>query len=354
LLLTRANSQIIIVGNTFKRQIEGLIRRLIMKFLQTSIGILIVAATVNACGSDKKKGKSLGIPAIKPPVDSVTPEGLKPALGLNNSCGNESGSPIERMKSRLFCPGPGDFRYRLGMVDGRMQELNTRSEESEKACTTAAPQEWQPPLPEGETFNMYFSCRENMGNGLSVLFGQHDGYHYVAELQNPGGDNLGSTSAPDIAVLARIDAAGNQVEVWQIIATSDGSNWMKVKADKASKAMEAVFMGSSMGYGVGCGVNLRANQTLLFANGIVNDFGFPGQCSGFSDPPANQVDLRLDSCLNAETLADQGATACQSAGLSTFGYLPYKHENVATWDQADFAKSLIKGTGIPEGIASFN
>ena len=318
--------------------------------------LLLTAFLLFSCDKEKN-GKSLGIPAIRPPVDAATPPGLGrvTAGGLNlTNCGNESGPLIERIRARVFCPGPGDFRYRLGMIDSEMASLNKRAEESERACTKDAAKAWDPVLPGGESFTMHFSCNEPRGQ-LRVLFGSKDGYHYIAELQNPGGDNFGSSSTPDMAVLAKVDNSGDKVELWQIIGAAEGINYMKLSADRSQKTLEALFVGESKGYGVGCGVNLRSNDSMFTVDGIVNDHEFVGSCSGFQDPQANSISLKLEkACFSNDSLAPKDESECQGAGLNSFKFEQYKYEDAKEWGVAGIGRDLIKGVGIPADLTDFN
>ena len=269
---------------------------------------------------------------------------------------------IDTIKTRLFQEGPGDFSYRLGMIDERLQEFKTRAKESDKECLSTIAVKFEPTLPNNEAFPMYFSCKEEMSSQLSVYFGQKDGQYYVAELQK-GGTVAGLGNIPSIAVLASVDSAGNKVDVWQI-AVEDTANPKTVSvfhimADKIANTIQVIAAATSTGTGIGCGIKMSSTASALLVYGYPGDNNSPSGnlCPNNNNDYINSVDsgagLWEVYCVNPVTLASISPdTPCTSL-LSGFPLAAFSYADLVSTAYADSAYSLIFSPSLPDGLVDF-
>ncbi len=346
---------------------------------------------LGACGSDK--GASLGLGAVLPPVRDALPANLialsaaapaAAALNLNNYNPFATPAQLTTMKERFFTAGPTDFLDRLKKVDARITELDTRNQETARACVSEATKEWAiTGLPDSSgtftgTFTMYFSCQEVLSTSLSVFFGIKDGFSYLAELQN---DPTGAT--PTIGVLAKVSNDSTTAEVWQIVITSEAdvaatdsrkrSSFMYVAANKTAKTFNLSVastgeQGSGVGAnterepftGVGCGVRMSVNESLVYAKGVFLERDDPSLAVANN---CTNNSTTAEICAGATDLDDKGAlTECTAAALTTFpAAVPFMTSgttgqtgaaNLATETsgvEAGYTKGLaiISATGMP-------
>ena len=312
-------------------------------------------------GLKKKNSLTLNIPYLKPPVQSATPSGFKTRRMLRDDVSRTltpitSSDALNTIKSRLFSEGPGDFTYRLGMVDTRFQEIKKRTEESEtpKVCLKTTPSKFEPSLPNDENFLMYLQCYEKLSDQLSVYFGQKDDVFYIAELQKSSGNT------PTIAVLANVDSAGNKVDVWQIIV-DDNQTPKKVavthiQADKTESTMHIVTAATSTGTGIGCGLKFSSTTSSLWFFGFPADDNSGGMtCPTTSD--ANYIASTVsgdwqDYCVDPVTfLSNSGA--CSSLNTN-FPLTIFTFNELGTTSYANSAYDLIFNPDMPSGLVEFN
>jgi len=263
----------------------------------------------------------------------------------------------------MYSPGPGNYLSRLSSVDGRLAELKTRALESPKVCLTKAAQKFEPPLPNDESFPMYFSCKEVMNSQLTVYFGQSDGQNYLAELQKSDGAN-----SPTMAVLAKIDSAGTKTDVWQIIvadtATPKTVSVIHVRADQTTSTNHVIVAATSNGLGVGCGVklsaSLSASSTALWVYGDPADNNVGGTYQSSQPCP---TDVAYDTntvvgntwaafCLDPSSLLSIASTLCDSL-KSSYPLSSFSYAQLVSTSYADKAYTLITSPTMPAGLTDF-
>ena len=266
------------------------------------------------------------------------------------------------IETKLFQKGPGDFSNRLGMVDGRLQEIKKRAKESDtpKECLSVTSEKFEPKLPNNEAFPMYFSCKEEMSGQLSVYFGQKDDKYYVAELQK-GGNVAGLGIIPSIAVLASVDSEGNKVDVWQIVVEDTASpktvSVFHINADKVANTIHVITASTSTGTGVGCGIKMSSTTSSLWVYGFAGDNGSPITCPTditTGDYISSTVDGNWQSyCVNPATLLDLSPSTLCSTISTNFPLTDFSYAQLVSTSYANDAYSLIFNPVMPAGLVDF-
>jgi hypothetical protein len=270
---------------------------------------------------------------------------------------------MSTIKTRLFQAGPGDFSYRLGMVDGRLQEIKKRAKESDtpKECLTVTSEKFEPKLPNNEAFPMYFSCKEEMSGGqLNVYFGQKDDKYYVAELQK-GGNVPGLGNIPSIAVLASVDSEGNKVDVWQIVVDDTASpktvSVFHINADKVANTIQVITASTSSGTGVGCGIKMSSTASSMWVYGFAGDDGSPVTCptDATNGDYINSVVAGdwQSYCVNPTTLLDISPSTLCSTISTNFPLADFSYNQLDLNSYANDAYSLIFNPVMPAGLIDF-
>lgn len=305
--------------------------------MRLRLGVIGIVFLIGACGLfEEEEGESLNVPPLEPPVARNSPAGMSASASLTSS-----DDPIQIVKNRLFSPGPTDFKGRLAMIDQRMGELDRRAKESERKCTKEAPVLWSPPFtfPNGESFPMYFSCKEQLNEFSSLAFGKEGEYFYLAELQKSGGQG------PAIAVLSRAKLDGSYTEAWQIVGdTADDYSVLQIKANDADNSLELAAGGNSSGLGVGCGIRFLSKGSAILSSGI---FGSPNNPTGETCTGTGTDRASVSLCLDAASLAATETSACSgmsyTVGLISQTALVGKnyHEQTAAVINAELPTSLI-------------
>ncbi len=306
--------------------------------------------------NNDKSAIELDMPYLKPPVYAASPEGLKGSRRILATF--TTSDATTEIKSRLFGGGPGDFTYRLESVDSRLQELKERAKESRKVCLTTTPELFSPELPNSESFPMYFSCKEDVSDDLSIYFGQKDNKYYLAELQEGG--TAGVSSYPSIAVLASIDSDGVNVDVWQIIvdeaANPKTASVFHINANKTSDTIQVITASTSSGTGVGCGIKMSSSSAALWIYGNPSD-NSPNACP--TDVTANDYTNSVVAgdwqsfCVSPESLADITSTPCSTMSNS-FPLTSFSYAQLVSTSYADKAYDLIfDSTLLPSGLVDF-
>jgi hypothetical protein len=298
----------------------------------------------------------LDMPYLKPPVYAASPEGLKGSRRILATF--TTSAATAQVKTKLFGGGTGDFTYRLGMVDDRLQELKERAKESRKLCLTTTPELFSPELPNGESFPMYFSCKEDVSDDLSIYFGQKDGTYYLAELQEGGTNTAGSY--PSIAVLASVDSDGNNVDVWQIIVDETASpktaSVFHINADETSDTIQLIAASTNQVTGVGCGIKMSSSSAALWIYGNPSD-NSPNACP--TDVTANDYTNSVVAgdwqsfCVDPELLTDIISTSCLTMSTS-FPLTSFSYAQLVSTSYADKAYNLIFDPTLPSGLVDFN
>lgn len=267
---------------------------------------IVLGLSLGSCGIfEEEEGESLNVPQLEPPVARNTPSGLQVSAALTGATSND---PMQVLKSRLFSPGPTDYKDRLQKIDERMAELDRRAKESERKCTKDPATIWNPPFkfPNGESFPMYFSCRENLSEQSTLAFGKEGEYFYLAELQKSGGQG------PAIAVLSRAKLDGSYTEAWQIVGDQSADySVLAIKANDADGSLELSVGGNSSGLGVGCGIRFLAKGEAIIAEGV---FASPNQPPGEDCTQTGTNTQNVSLCLSGSTLEAADASTC--SGMS--------------------------------------
>ncbi len=277
---------------------------------------LAAGVALYGCGKDKddkKNGKSIGAPAVEPPVSRNVPAGLKSvALHLDEpGLVTPKQIALDAVKELLASTPGGNpsFIIRLKFIDDRVTGLNSRAEESKKACladgVTPTAHDIGGTLPGGQAAGMQFQCQENVSTPAGdpsiteaqLAFGLTADTFYLMErtINTTGG----------IVVLAKTAMDGTGTEAWEINVNNDVADFKHIKA-KDGAGLEATIAGSSTssGWAPACGIHVKSNGTYVYMKGSVAG---GGQCSE-----------EIIACLDANTGADVDAVQCTSAGLTTF------------------------------------
>ncbi len=304
-----------------------------------------------------KSAIELDMPYLKPPVYASSPEGLKGSRRMLTTFSTSLATTA--VKNSLFSKGTGDFTYRLEMVDTRLQELKKRAKESRRVCLTKTSEIFNPELPNGESFPMYFSCKEDVSDALSIYFGQKDGKYYLAELQEGG--STGGSSYPSIAVLASIDSDGVNVDVWQIIVDDTASpktvSVFHIIADESLDTIQLITASTNTGTGVGCGIKMSSSSSSLWIYGYPSDNNAPNACP--TDVSTNDYTYSIVAgdwqsfCVDPELLTDITSTSCTSISNS-FQLPSFSYAELGSTSYADNAYNLIFDPTLPSGLVDFN
>lgn len=274
-----------------------------------------VAITVLACS--KKSGRPIGAPLIKPPVENNLPLGLKGGLGLHLQATDTNAGIVAAIKEYLY-PTDGFVgpMERLGKVDERMAELDSRSKESERACLseTATDYNYGTTMPGSATFTMKFQCQEELSSpdttSQQMGFGLADDLLYLEEHSK-------STDGGGILVFAQGSTKENSSEIWDIrysaantaTNSSDTANvaLLHIKGGDTSGA-EFTVSGSVSGTGsFWCGVHVKSNSSYIYVEGK-----FPQGTNGCDTVESKTL------CFEASGLAETDLTNCTGASLNTF------------------------------------
>jgi len=337
-------------------------------------GLATVFGVVAGCSKKvSPKGDPIGMGQLLVPVKASAPAGLaagSQAAGLTETYELAAGKELEEVKTRFFSPGPTDFMYRLKKVDERLAELDTRHKSGARKCVTEAPKEWAlSELPDSSntltgSASFWFSCKEDMaqtgGGTLTVLFGRKDGFSYLAEVQKAGDDTI-----PTMVTLGKVDDTSTKAEVWQITlpkpsitdTAKQHSSWMYILGDKTNANFEMAVGGTgrlndAQSYeepfsGVGCGVRLKANASLVYGTGRFHDAG----TNGGNDATAQECgDAEVTVCASATDLTAKSSSDCSA--ITTFSSsvpkLTYAQlKGTAPYKGYVKAKAILDMTGLP-------
>ena len=343
-------------------------------------GVTLLGVVVGCSkGKVRPKGAPIGMGQLLLPIKASAPAGLAAASQAASLSDTfelaPAGKEIEEIKSRFFSPGPTDFMYRLKKVDERLAELDTRHKDGARKCVGEDPKEWSlTGLPDSSntltgSASFWFSCKEELaqanGGKLTILFGRKDGFSYLAELQKSGDD-----TTPTMVVLGKVDDSSTKSEVWQVMlprpsvtdVSKQHSSWMYILGDKSSSNFEMAVGGSgrqndAQSYeepfsGVGCGVRLKANSTLVYGVGRFHDAG----TNGGNDANAQEcIDAEVTACAGATDLATKSVSDCDA--IKTFSASVPKLTYAQLKGTAPYAgyvkgKSILDMSGLP-ALTSF-
>ena len=278
-----------------------------------------------SCSKDESSpiSSSSPVPSMVAIAKASLPTSLESdAVGFNLIAEDLLSGELTEMKSRLFSPGPTDFMYRMNSVDSRLDSLaDAIIECADKPTSIYTP----PTVATGFNFPMEFSCVQTIdaaSQGVSdfkVYFGKAGGYWYIAEIQTNASFETNDAEPPTMAVLSKIDDAGETMEVFQISvekSTVDNQYYASVthiKADKttgifelssASSADTSHTISPGANYtGLGCGIKMKTNGTYVYGSGI---FSHANTCPASATP-----------CGSAEDLSDATGSCGALTSIST-------------------------------------
>lgn len=309
-----------------------------------------------SCKKEVKKGSSLGAPPLEPPVTKAMPSGLGGGTSLalagdasactlfyNGSCAREN--MIAIVKERIFegregCLGDssddivGRVRCYLDVADSRMAELENRSQEVGRKCVKETLKDFSITMPVKGSVTHKYNCSEAMTDeatgdtSLYVGFGLDGDDFYLREIYTRGRMTYATTNK-----------ATEETEAWVVdsrtissSATSDGSETVpgettndgkkaitvtQIIAQPASNLFEiAVAANHRMGSGVGCGIQLKSDQTYIYVRGIIGEgdeaLGIATNCEAIETSATRY----LEACLDASSLEEIDLSNCSS--INTF------------------------------------
>ncbi len=329
--------------------INTTLREKAMKIRMLSV---VCVSLVSLSCSDKNSGKSIGAPAIKPPVDNNMPAGLK-GTSLRLADSGQSSVAVQ-IRDYLYPTngfvGPID---RLKMVDDRMAELEIRAKDSEKPCLNDEAKLFDIGglLPNGDAFDQKFQCREDLSSpdastSLAMGFGIADNKLYLEE-------NTKMTDGSGIVVLVQASQDGSKSDVWDIRYSSEtGQNndngdatatFMHIVGSNADGVEFATAGSSSKTGSFWCGVHVKSDKAYVYVEGIVPN---GQQAAGSSCASTEKATL----CFTAEDMAGTDIDKCTDAKLDQFA-LASLDSDAAESALADAKKIVLKTI---EGPASFS
>ncbi|MDP9148908.1 MAG: hypothetical protein M3O36_03055 [Myxococcota bacterium] len=191
------------------------------------------------------------------------------------SPGAGPGLDASEIKSRFFSAGPTNIFSILSEIDGRIGEINARSQGKDVPCLS------QPPVPYtltpfGESVPFYAQCVSLVSTPTTTTrpaffqFGQKDGITYLYEAI--GAESIGARVAP-------VAGAPGQytVDAWMAVgyenATGCGNRTgfddcsygvMALKADSTRLTFELSVAGIGFGY---CGAQLKSDGMTVYLKG---------------------------------------------------------------------------------------
>ena len=287
------------------------------------ISAMIFTCTL-AASCDKEKGESIGAPQVEPPVTRNMPSGMKTAsltvlgssgagdgfVSVTNDDGTATASAmVSKIKTYLYPAGDGPSPInRLKTIDARMGSLNSRAEDSPRACLEEAARAYDLPtaMPTAETFPMSFQCLEVLSAESTMAFGKEGDYFYLAE-------QTGSTEDELINVFAKVHMDGSTTEVWDIgyqktITDNSGETGPRFSAMHAigndTNGVEVTTAGTTTSYDLACGIHLKSNTSYIYVSG---QLAYGGACT-----------VSSTYCFEAGSLASADLSQCTAAGLDSF------------------------------------
>lgn len=261
-------------------------------------------------------GASIGIPAIKPPVEAITPSALVSAASVSavvrraeEGAFCEENNIYQRVKCRLFSDGPTEILEILADTDNRMAEIDERAQQSQRTCLNEAAIDKTDDFsfPGGETFPHYLQCYDVFeGDTGWMAFGKKDGVWYLREgFYGPAGT---SGVNKGIGKIVRIDAQEN-VEGWIMIGLSttpptESTVLLHLKTNKSAATVEFTAGGENTGFDT---VHFKSNESYIYLKDDSAEY-----CLSSSD----YIETEASSCVDLKgsleltTLGCKGGTGC--------------------------------------------
>ena len=221
---------------------------------------------------------------------------------------------LTEVKTRLFSPGPTDFMYSMKSVDDRLTSLA----DAITQCKDTAVQAYNPPAVVAGMPTFYFACKQEIDatslgvSDFKVYFGKNGGFWYIGVFQTNSTYTSGGSQPPTLGTLAKIDEAGNTLDIYQVfvqlISSTAHASVLHIVADKSTGIFEvstAATVDASqvstggLYTGLGCGVSMKTNSTLVYAVGM---FSQMSSCGSSATVCASGTDLSTTTgCTGAIT-----------------------------------------------------
>lgn len=301
--------------------------------LNKIVSILIFLMIISCSKKDSSSTTASGSSSPVPSMVTIAKSSLPSALESSAASLMMVDANLTELKTRIFSPGPTDFLYRLKMVDNRLASLA----DAITACEATTTSTYTPPtIATGFSFPMKLSCKQTIDSasqGVSdhkVYFGKDGGYWYVAELSTNTDFDTGADSdaePPTMGVLAKVNDAGDDMEVFQISVEKKSSTYYStvthIKANKTTGVFElstassadttqTISPGANFS-GVGCGVDMKTDGTHVYAFG---KFSQATSCPSVATVCALATDLTDDSgnCGSLTTISTLSMTRASIDG----------------------------------------
>lgn len=266
----------------------------------------IMGVSISACSSDSSH---LRVPAVRPPVQESLPSVLLQGGSVSNAlvlrdvdytrtCQTTVEGDVcigltdaDRLlciiKQRLFCGGPTEVLSLLNALDGRMHEIEQRSD-GVPDCLNDSPADHTNDLvfPGEQTLPQYFQCRDS---NISMAFGKRDNTWYLRNAQG----------ASAFAFSVNEDTDNVDGYMWlpsENASFSMSTGILHITADKSQGIVE--FTGGGVGFGF-CAIHYRSDTQHIWIQ--INPDGVGVTCDSNSDDSTDADDYS-EICINAADL----------------------------------------------------
>jgi hypothetical protein len=234
-----------------------------------ALGLLLSAS---GCG-----GSSGSFPTITPPIQAVTPAGLKNSgfSGLRPAL--TGGLSITQFKTDFFGTGPTVLFNITNSVDGRISFFNNNSTKS--GCLSATPVAYTiTPAGQASPVTMYAQCYTTIPSGFTgdpglILIGKNNGVTYIWD----------ANGAAWVAAIATPDGGSYDIHAWYSVGIGNGKSGSnggqcgnagafddcsygvaEIYTNAGTGAFEMAAAGIGVGY---CGVQLASDGMNTYADG---------------------------------------------------------------------------------------
>ncbi len=324
--------------------------------------IFLIAIALIGCGKkkDNKFADHLGINPVEPPVESSLPDGLKTSdsasLSLTTECGPlatdvcTDEQKLYTLKSRIFegkagCMESaadsvqGRILCALDAIDNRIASLDNQASNTENKkmkCLDEPLQDFSMVIPDVGTFEQKYNCYSQLSTPddfvgeAYIAFGIEGDTLYLKDVQTQGMMTLVKvtqstkeveTVRVETKTISSTVVADSTPNKTQGAAADDGKHAigiMHILANPTGKIFQfSHATNHSMGSGVGCGVQIRANESNVFAQGIFAELAstsMESNCATPADESSN--DRYLQTCIKAKDLEADATANCSP--ISTF------------------------------------
>lgn len=246
----------------------------------------------------------------------------------------------ELILSRMFSEGPSHYTARVRSVDDEVEGIAQRIAGATYTirCLNDPVQTWRAPaFPTGDHLDMYLSCFEIHRESDSaedhrlLAFGTYDGIFSVAMVQKAR-----TNAEMNGAIYANVHLDGSYARVWQVVSKSyTEASWMEIVANKTADTIRVKFASTEQATtGIGCGIELWAENELIAVDGIFADQDCQNQSA-----PLNESGSYTTVCFDSD-LNETNITNCegnftmpvmQMTALSSAEFAHSAHDQVASF-----------------------